>query len=208
MAKKNLANLRKVWKQSTEEEREEGKLWYLRALEDSRKLGNFYRVPTDKVVGVVAALSPNKGWKTNLDSAERVLAGWRAGKRMAELGPIPAYPNGVYKAWTILGGFTPQQVLETPRGKKVWNFYLSIGSAGEHPRAVCIDTHAYAAWDDFRHRSGKHDNMTTMPDLSRGGRYEQVAEDYRQVAKEVGLEPGKFQAVLWLTWKRMKGVRG
>lgn len=70
-----LKNIVNVLKAATPEEVSYWKDWYHYAREDVKALADRYDVPESVVAGIVAVLSPNVKWETNVHAAEQVLRG-------------------------------------------------------------------------------------------------------------------------------------
>jgi hypothetical protein len=129
--------------------------------------------------GVIAALSANKSWTENLKIAKEA---FRSGK------PAKHVRDAIVKATRILQGENPENVL--PMNAKTGNFYLCILDP-QHPTAVCVDRHAHdvAVGETY----GNADRG-----LSAKGRYNLIADAYREAARRLGTNPATVQAVTWV----------
>jgi hypothetical protein len=102
----------------------------------------------------------------------------------------------------LIGYPDPLTAIEEAFGKnarKTWNFYMNIYNPHDE-RFVTIDGHMWNLW------RGKRSTLDAAR-IPGGGKYEEVAEDFKQVAKAVGVIPCQFQATLWWCYKRVNGIR-
>lgn len=191
------ANITRVYRRATAEERAAGHAWYADASEMIHSIAAARRLNADTVAAVIAVLSPSVSWEHNVDVARRVLGGAR-GKEARYFG----YPANLKKAERILDGESPETVLG---GYKVSAFYRLL----REPNAwdVCVDTiGATAARDGYRATSWRHD----PPRVGHYRQYEEVAAAYRAVAWRWRLAPWQVQATVWLVMKRLgkQGAEG
>ena len=188
-ANPNSARIVDVFEQASVQELDEGINWYRDANAFAQTLD-----PENpaRAAGVIAALSPMKAWDDNVRLAVRA---YEDGRASGSLGANNA------KATLILHGADPLEVLG---GNKVRNFYASIANP-EDPEAVCIDRHA------FDIAVGRVTNDQSRTALGRKGVYESFARSYWRAARVIGREgyeilPAQLQAVVWVTWRRLKGL--
>ena len=186
-----------VYNQSTAEERVAGREWYA----DANRLAVVLAHTPDHrpgltvagAAGVIAALSPLTPWNRNKELAVRAVSD---GVASGTLG------NSVRAANRILSGDHPLDVL---KADKVRNFYLSIMGSES---AVCIDRHA---WEVY---AGKVYTNKSRPAINKG-RYREASAAYRAAAEAIralesfaeDLSPTRLQAITWLTWRRLKGIK-
>jgi hypothetical protein len=146
--------------------------------------------------GVIAALSANKSWTENIKLATDA---FRSGK------PSKHVRDAIVKATRILQGEEPENVL--PMSAKTGNFFLCIENP-QHPTAVCVDRHAHdvAVGEIY----GNADRG-----LSAKGRYNLIADAYREAARRLGTNPATVQAVTWVVqvenysqWNARKSSNG
>jgi hypothetical protein len=128
--------------------------------------------------GVIAALSANKGWWQNQLLATDALAGFVHGH----------VGDALDKVRAIIAGQEPETVL--PMRMKTGHFYRCIANPRD-PWAVVIDRHAHdiAVGEIY----GDADRG-----LSAIGRYEALADAYRQAASYLGELPMIVQATVWV----------
>lgn len=189
VARPNHARILRVWESASSAEIDAGLRWYSDArafacsLDPSRP---------ERAVGVIAALSPMKGWRDNCALASRAFRqGYASG----------AVSVNARKADAILSGADPLEVLG---GAKVRNFYRSIIDPADAD-AVCIDRHAFDV------AVGRVTNDPTRRALSRSGVYDSFGAAYRRAARIISKDgynivPSQVQAVTWGVWRRLKGL--
>jgi hypothetical protein len=182
------AHIAGVIAQATDAEVEDGKAWYSTAATFARGLSERYGIRYVQACGIVAALSPGTSWDRNLVLAET----------MVSTGDCKhAYGDAIRKARRILEGESCYSVLG---GQKVLSFFDNIAMA-EHSQSVTVDRHAYAIAMGVLHA----DDAETKG-LQRKGVYTRVADAYRAVADELGLQPHQCQAIAWVVHRRLKGL--
>ena len=178
------ANLRKAWANVTSADVSEGERWYADANRIMRDWAEHYGLPIETVASVTAALSPQCRWDLNLIGAANVLDGEPLSLTH---GPFPAnYRKAVAiledKATSILPYFVS--------APKVASFQQNLQGNLDF---VTVDTHAaQAALGD----------ATAVISL-KWKPYVVFAAAYAANANEMGLAPAVYQAILWVSWKRM-----
>jgi hypothetical protein len=194
--KTEVSNILSVFEQATPQEKAHGLDWYFYANKEARDLAKEFATPVPTVAGVIAALSPNQRFETNLKSARAVLDAHNRGLAPQEI-TIPAYNLNKEKAFALCRGGERSQYL---RGEKVNCFYKNI-VAPWSSNSVTVDGHAYAIW------LGERVTMKEVPTrISRPKWYKIITQDYRDAAKDLGLRPWQVQATTWVAWKRMHEV--
>lgn len=175
----STANLRSVWGRATPQEVADGLRWYEVAHQVALHAG-------DAVVGagVLSALSPSLPWGRNVQAFYEVIAG-RATRDQTGA--------NLAKAQRILAGEPPLSVLGGPKTR---SFYANI-LLPANPEKVTVDRHAYSAL------AGGGLSNTELTKL-RQKDYDAASSHYLELAREVGLVPCQLQAILWLTWRRIK----
>lgn len=174
-----VRNILSVWYCATDEEYAEGRAWYWKAHETASLLADG-DIRTG--AGVLAALSPQTSWWLNVELASDALESGEARRHTKD---------SCSKANRIMAGVDPVDVL--PMERKTGHFYRSIANPFDYD-AVCIDRHAY-------------DVAVGIPlgDWNRGlsakGRYDLVADCYREAARRLGEIPSTVQAVCWVAWR-------
>jgi hypothetical protein len=174
-----VRNIISVWSIATDEEVSDGREWYRTAHQTARMLADG-DVRTG--AGLLAALSPQTAWWLNVELACDAFEAGTARRHTRD---------SCSKANKILAGVDPVDVL--PMERKTGQFYLCILNPG-HPDAVCIDRHAY-------------DIAVGIPlgewnrGLSAKGRYQLIADCYREAARRLGELPMVVQATTWVVWR-------
>lgn len=176
-----VANLVRLYRQSTETERSAGKAWYSVARQIVRDWSATYSLPVETVANVVAAISPQCDWNRNLIIADDVLA-----ERPASVGG--ALHRNLAKARALRAGTLPDMATAFPGGPKVNAFALNL--AGDDT-IVTVDVHAAQAALNNPRWAG---SITFA-------KYAVFARAYIVAAHHCGLMPATFQAVIWHAWK-------
>jgi hypothetical protein len=174
-------NLRNWFLLASPEEIEQGTQWYDNARAEAHTLATAHNTDTPTVAAMIAALSPRITWDETLKAAKELL------RHKSRAKGIAGFRMNHTKALRILAGESPNDVLG---GKKVTNFFRNILGDGD---AITVDTWAARAAGETR-------------PLDRHNRYERIANAYRSVAREIGLEPRQFQAVIWLVIRNRDGL--
>lgn len=186
-----VANLESVMAQATDAERAHGLAWYEVAATFAMGLSTRHDVPAVMALEVLAILSPGCEWERNMALAETFLATGDC-RHM--------YGRQIESARRLVAGVPWFQV--TGRASKVDNFrrciLLALLGVEAHP-FVCLDRHAHDA--AMGRPTGDADRRWMSVDH---GRYEELAEAYREVAARHGLQPYQTQAIVWVTWRRLK----
>ena len=100
MTHSNIADrLVRMHDRCTDSEIDAGVAWYHRAKDVVEGLAKDYGLSTANVAAVIAALSPNVRWSTNVNAARTILDAWYNGD---DEPPVPGYPANRTKAWKIL----------------------------------------------------------------------------------------------------------
>lgn len=192
--KGSKANVRRVFDLADVTDYNEGLLSYRRYNEVMQGLADYYGVRLPAAVAVFCALSPNSDYKGNLRSAASVLKGFTEGVPV-EFIRVSTYKHCRDRAYSYLTGVN---FLASVSGKKIASFYRNILNPDD-PEPVTIDGHAVNVW------RGRRENLKAVV-VGRGFNYDQVARDYRLVARDVGLLPNQVQSVTWFTWKRIHSI--
>jgi len=129
---------------------------------------------------VIAALSANNGWTMNQRLAADACAGNVHGHT----------DDTLDKVRRILAGVDPVDVL--PMTKKTGNFFRNILDPTD-PVSVTIDRHAHDLAVGVKY--GSQNRLLSAP-----GRYNMLADCYREAARRLGMLPSVLQAITWLVW--------
>lgn len=172
-----VKNILDTYHAATPEQIKEGTEWYPVAHDIARHIANG---DVAKGAGVIAVLSARNSWERNvLIATESFATGTPTGHTRANL----------EKARRIMSGESPESVL--PMTLKTGQFYACILDPAD-PDAVVIDRHAHDVAAGRRY--GDKENRG----LSSRGRYNVVADAYREAAKTVGVSPSTLQAIVWV----------
>jgi hypothetical protein len=169
-----VANILMTWYAATDDQVQMGREWYPTANKLASFLADGY---TRMGAGIIAALSVQKSWSENRRLAADALAGNAHGH----------VSDALRKVHRIMVGDDPADVL--PMDRKTGHFFRSIADPTD-PGAICIDRHA-------------HDIAVGVVygDAERGldakGRYNLIAECYREAAALLQELPSTVQAVTW-----------
>ncbi len=146
------------------------------------------------VACVIAAISPQCEWTRNLVIADDLLAGREpsiGGALRSNLAKAKALrdetdtPNGTLDYLSA----SARMARVFKSGPKVTNFAQNI--AGD-TQAVTVDTHAIQA--------AMSDPLVTI--CLKAASYQLFAQAYQAAARQVGIAPCDFQAIIWHSWKR------
>ena len=178
-----------------------GIAWYAEAYEECRQIAWQHNLPVYAVVGVVAALSPNNRWTTNITNARDLIDAFVNGRDMDSVS-VCTYSAMKRKAWAILvTAVRPGEMKAHLNGRKIVCFYENI--MGED--TCTIDGHARNI--AYNERVNLTDNKTNIGVKE----YANLQEAYRQAAKRCTVNGRKFkayelQAVTWVTWRKQHGI--
>lgn len=149
--------------------------WYDRAQEIADRIG---KGDVHKGAGILAALSPQIGWKRNVEAAEQLVKTGRASGRTGSQNA---------KALRIHEGELPVDVLN---GHKETHFYHNISDPND-PIHVTIDRHAHDS-------AVGSVNGNANRKLDAEGRYNIFHGAYTEAAGQLGFEvPSRLQAGIW-----------
>jgi len=180
----------------------QGIAWYAEAYEECRTIAENNGIAVHIAVAVVAALSPNNRWTTNITNAADLIQAWRERLPMDSVS-VCTYGKMKEKAWKILQIMPMRNhiVKEMLNGRKIVCFYENI--MGED--TCTIDGHARNI--AYNERVNLTDNKTNIGIKE----YANLQEAYRQAAKRCTVNGRKFkayelQAVTWVTWRKQHGI--
>ena len=143
-----------------------------------------------RAAGIIAALSPMNGWTNNKRKAAQLYAQGGDGSGCG------LYRN-VAKAVAIYNGADPIDIL---KGDKVTAFFRTILDPFGDIDPV-IDRHA------FDIAVGERTNDKRRGALSRKGYYQAFASVYREAASVAGIGSAQMQAITWMHWRDMHGIK-
>jgi len=182
-----VLNILAFYAEATDAELADGHAWYLAAREAAANIAQRTGLELAVVVAVIAVLSPQKEWNSNIAWAAEVCEAHVAGRPL----PRRGLGNSLRRAERALSGDL-SDVLRTAGSLKVREFYRSIMGL---PSSACVDRHA------LRVVLG---SATIAPPAMTDNRYRQAADAYRAAGRELGVAARHVQAVTWGVCKRMR----
>lgn len=200
------ANIVSVWKQATEQDKEDGLNWYKDANFVAEALAKHAGVSVNQAAGILATYSPQTAWASNMLRAARVL---RQKKGVGGKGaPFMATGAQRDRADRILAGEDWHKVLT---GQKISAFADLIEHGGDADPAnpkVVVDRHALSVASGSRASVDSY----AFSKLGTKGKYNKVAQTYVDAAKEISkiegkkISPHQVQAVTWLVQQRLNQI--
>ena len=177
-------NILKIWDLTNESERYH---WYRDAWNKAAELSEIYNIDFNKVIGVIASLSPLKTWEQNLICAEEYL-------QTGYCGHIGLFLS---KAESILrSDGSNEAILEILNGRKISAFYINIKYPYKASH-ITIDRHALSIGLGRWVTDGDYRGMTAR-------QYEFFSQCYVLAAMQVGVEPLQMQSATWVKWRNVK----
>jgi hypothetical protein len=204
MALENQKNIVWVWVHASRLERDTGRMYYfeLQAKCGFIALAARHKYPDltlSRVAAMVAVLSPNDVEENTLRNA-RIILGLQNGE-------FTAYPANVEKARRILHKGSIQETLSGP---KVTAFFRSICNP-LNDSDVVVDGHMVSVWYGkrllLRRREGVDKERTVESVLKNVKDYRRISADFLTASRILRVPPPELQAVTWLTWRRIQGIR-
>ena len=154
---------------------QDGLTWYERAHNESLLLSMVFDISLPKVIGVIAALSPNNKWQRNLKDA------WNLLDTPLITTKCCTFTKQRQKALDILKSSGEEaEILRILNGIKTQNFFKNI-LHHKTSETVTVDIWAFRS-------------VNVKPTKKN---YEPVAAAYREAAIELKLRPHQLQAVVW-----------
>jgi hypothetical protein len=191
-----MNNLEKIFKQAIPVEIENGKKWYQEANDTLKELSVKYNLKPEIVFAVCSALSPRCIWNQNIIDTENVL-NWFTTKYHGvnrNLPKVTTYGQNLRKAIDIL----KTENTDVFVSRKTFNFFNNILNP-ENTDYVTIDGHGINA---YYNKLGIVENKHFTPRY-----YDRIAKAYIKGANKYGLLPCQFQAIIWLTFKRIHNIK-
>lgn len=191
-------NIVKMWDQRDTTDHEEGLLAYQRYNQVMCWFSTYYGYPLGEVCSAFVALSPNSDYHGNLRSLASVLDARRL-ELPVERVTVSTYNACRNRAYSYLDGQV--SFLDTVKGPKTRAFRDNIMRPDRSP-LVTVDGHMVWAWvgkEGTMKEAGRH--------LKNRTRYLRIAADITELAVANDMQPCQAQAILWLTRKRILGVK-
>lgn len=148
-----------------------------------------------QIAGVIAVLSPNQSWNSNLASAKVIISEHAKGIRdWTKAIPSPGYGANRAKAFDILSGD-----LSRISGPKVSAFYSNILKAGDN-ESVTVDIHMIrAAYADIGIGRNTPNSAVTLPNKI----YSTIQQALIELANELNIAVHRLQAIIWEAIRRI-----
>jgi len=175
----------------------EGKLWYQTANHKAQLICKDTGLALWTVSSVIAALSPRNHWEQNLIDAHNLCLAYVSGINPNTV-RVKTFNQNKRKAIQLLKASHESSVSALLKGNKVTAFYRNILEPTDDTY-VTIDAHAFSVWFNERIPCSKVSNISNEL-------YTRIANDYKAVAKQVGLIPNQLQAITWLTYRNRHGL--
>ena len=193
-------NILDVYNNATAQEDRDGLAWYRQAKEAAQVIADATELPLHIVVGVVSALSPTNNWNQNLKDASLFCEAFVDGGYFEDV-KASTYKSMWRKAWSILiagaDGADAHDVAAILNGPKITDFFWCI--MGDESQCV-IDGHAWGiAYADRR-------VMQEVPSIGKKLRAE-IKAAYADAAKQSGIAAYQMQAITWVAWRRLHGIK-
>jgi hypothetical protein len=189
----NKSNILNIYNQATEQEIKDGLDWYNKANTDCLAvLAHFphqaYNI--NSVAGITAALSPRNKWARNIIDTYSLLtdSNSKVGTFNANKAKALAIKNLIFA--------TKTEVLDCLGGEKVRSFYQNILDP-QDTTIVTVDGHAIGVWLGSRATSVS----------AAGDAYTTIQDAYIRTANELEIIPNQLQAITWLVYRRIHGIK-
>jgi hypothetical protein len=169
------------------EELSQGKAWYDVARQRALTLAEETGKSLETCAGVIAVLSPMVEWNVNIKAASAILKHGSKARR------VPGFRLNRRKALAVLRG-----EYESIKGPKVREFWLTILNPS-HTEPV-IDSQMIGAW-----YNGEIDKGDIGKVAGNKKKLEEIRQAVKDIAREEELKVAQVQAIIWLTFKRLKG---
>ena len=186
-------NLIALYSKTEQWEREAGRVYYDKQRARLASRADAAGLPLAQVIAAFCALSPNASELSNyiaLDACISIVAG-----KLPEDAKVMAYPMNRAKALAILRGANIEEML---KGRKVYSFYRNTLDPNDSSY-VTVDGHMLGAWCNQRFTLRRNAEI-------RASEYSVIVEHFRSAAECCCLPAPKFQATLWLAWKRVNRI--
>lgn len=185
---------------ASDTEKIDGGNWYKEANTYAHHLSEMFGIDSPcKVAGIISALSPATNWDRNKVDAHNFIA--LAINDDAMSGKYGTYKNNVRKALEIFNLERPTKasvgaILRGKTGYKTESFFYNIYDLDSSE--VTIDRHAIKGANNVY--EGGSVALTEK-------RYRDSEKAYQKVAKKYNLKPYQVQAIVWVTYRRLRGLK-
>lgn len=191
-------NIIAIYKLAKPSEIKHGLTWYVNANSDCKEIAEKLELPLHIVIGVVSALSPNNKWERNIINAEDLCTAFINGQDMDSI-KVSTYHKMKEKAWSILETMpTYDETIEILNGKKIVSFFRNI--SGDETD-ITIDGHARNIY--YNDKQG----LTTPNTNIKKNEYKDIQKAYLRASKKLGIKAYELQAITWVVWRRIHGIK-
>ena len=201
MSTKNVNNIKAVYLLATTQEKIDGAKWYQSAHDISMKLAIDYGLTLQTAAGVIASLSPRNKWSRNVIDAENLIEAFVRDPESAVNIKVCTFNKNKEKALKILKNnqdFFTDTTRDILKGPKLIEFFNCILGVKDD---VCIDGHAYCIFN------GSRTSLKDVPSIGVKLRKE-IKSDFRKAAAKFNISAAEMQAITWVAWRRIYGVKG
>ena len=201
MSTKNVNNIKAIYLLATTQEKIDGAKWYQSAHEIAMRLAIDYELTLQTAAGVIAALSPRNKWSRNVIDAENLIEAFTRDSESAVNIKVCTFNKNKEKALKILENkddFFVDTTRDILKGPKLIEFFNCICGNKDD---VCIDGHAYCIWN------GSRTSLKDVPSIGVKLRKE-IKSDFRKAAAKFNISAAEMQAITWVAWRRIYGVKG
>jgi hypothetical protein len=188
--KRYKANLEKLYNAASPDTMERGREWYRNAHNICKGFAEKYGVPFSHVCMVMAILSPAISWHNNIKSCENMLEAYQMGAQSTDEFKVTTYNSNKKLAWEVLN--ERKHFILTRTNMKTYSFFWNMWAVYDDSR-VTIDRHAIKAMEGST-KAGSRDVSAPL--------YRKAQHVYSIIAKEKGLKPHEFQAIIWTQYKQ------
>ena len=200
MSTKNVNNIKAIYLLATTQEKIDGANWYKSAHKIALNLADDYGLTLQTVAGVIASLSPRNKWSRNVIDAENLIETFVRDPESAVNIKVCTFNKNKEKALNILKAdqdFYTENVRDILKGPKLIEFFNCILGVED----VCIDGHAYCIFN------GSRTSLKDVPSIGVKLRKE-IKSDFKKAAAKFKISPAEMQAITWVAWRRIHGVKG
>ena len=200
MSTKNVNNIKAIYLLSTTQEKIDGVNWYKSAHKIALNLADDYGLTLQTTAGVIASLSPRNKWSRNVIDSENLIETFVRDPESAVNIKVCTFNKNKEKALNILKAdqdFYTENVRDILKGPKLIEFFNCILGVED----VCIDGHAYCIWN------GSRTSLKDVPSIGVKLRRE-IKSDFKKASAKFKITSAEMQAITWVTWRRIHGVKG
>ncbi len=175
-------NLEYFFNKVSEDDYNEGLVWYQTANDIVQNLSKKYNFQPIIVANVLSALSPRNKWERNIFDTEQVLKAVNEGKDHDSV-KVCTFNNNKIKAFELAQG--NREGIEYSNSPKTHSFVRNIAELNEN--FVTVDV-----W----HTRAAFDKMIVPTSLS-ASNYDDIRDITIKNAKKHNIKPFEYQAIVW-----------